>query len=145
MKQLIIGSLLILGSISDYSEPNQSNGTLVLEITGIDDKGGVMMIAVFKEDDKFLKEPSYAEEVSINEESNITVKFNNIPFDTYAISIYHDLNENGELDSNFIKIPKEPIGFSNEYFPKFGPPKFKNASFILNQNELKMNVNLETY
>jgi uncharacterized protein (DUF2141 family) len=42
-------------------------------------------------------------------------------------------------------IPKEPIGFSNEYFPKFGPPKFKNASFTFDQEILHKMVNLKTY
>jgi uncharacterized protein (DUF2141 family) len=120
-------------------------GTLVIEITGIENKGGIMMVGLFKETDKFLKIPSFNKETAIKDESVISVKFENISFDTYAISIYHDLNENGELDSNFIGIPKEPVGFSNNYFPKFGPPKFKKAAIDLNQKELKLNVNLSTY
>ena len=103
------------------------------------------MIALFKEDDKFLKIPSYYQEVEVYDETEIEVVFKNLPYKKYAVSIYHDINENGELDSNMVMIPKEPIGFSNDYFPKFGPPKFKNAAFDLNQSEIDMTVNLRSY
>lgn len=48
---------------------------------------------------------------------------------TYAIAIYHDLNSNLQLDKNFLGIPSEPIGISNN--PRFtlGPPKFKDSAF----------------
>jgi uncharacterized protein (DUF2141 family) len=135
---------LILYGISGFPQSTQE-GTIIIEITGIETEGGIMMVGLFKDTDKFLKIPSYNKDPKITDESNITVKLENIPYGTYAVSIYHDLNENGELDSKFMGIPKEPVGFSNNYFPKFGPPKFKNASFDLNQKELKIAVNLRTY
>ena len=48
----------------------------------------------------------------------------------YALLVYHDENSNGQLDRNFIGIPKEPVGFSNGYRPK-GPPNFRKAAFRL--------------
>jgi len=47
---------------------------------------------------------------------------------TIAVVAYHDVNLNGELDSNFIGIPREPVYLSNDYRPK-GPPRFERASF----------------
>ena len=120
-------------------------GTIIITIKGIENKDGIMMVALFNEEDKFLKVPSYSQEIPISDEIEIEVIFEKIPYRKYAVSIYHDLNENGDLDSNMIMIPKEPIGFSNDYFPKFGPPKFKNAAFDFSQKELRMTVNLKTY
>lgn len=144
MKFIFVILFLIQSALMVFAQSVQK-GTVIVEITGIENKGGIMMVGLFKETDKFLEIPSFSNETIIQDESIISVKLENIPFDTYAISIYHDLNENGELDSNFIGIPKEPIGFSNNYFPKFGPPKFKKAAFDLKQNELKLNVNLSTF
>jgi len=45
----------------------------------------------------------------------------------YALSVYHDENDNKQLDANFIGIPKEPVGLSNDHRPKFGPPKYRKA------------------
>lgn len=49
---------------------------------------------------------------------------------TVAILVYADRNGNGALDRNFIGIPSEPVGLSNDYRPK-GPPSFERASFRL--------------
>lgn len=38
----------------------------------------------------------------------------------YVFSLYQDLNSNGKLDTNFIGIPREPVGISN--YDGKGPP-----------------------
>lgn len=56
--------------------------------------------------------------------------FRNVAPGTYAVSAFHDINGNGVLDSNFIGLPKEPVGMSNN--PKImGPPRFAPASFAV--------------
>lgn len=53
-----------------------------------------------------------------------------VPAGNYALVVFHDENSNGRLDFNFIGIPKEPIGFANDYRPK-GPPNFARATLHL--------------
>lgn len=48
---------------------------------------------------------------------------------TYALSIFHDKNANGKLEKNFMGIPTEPYGFSNDAPAVFGPPKYDDAKF----------------
>lgn len=48
---------------------------------------------------------------------------------TYAVKVFHDVNDNGVLDTNWMGIPKEPYGFSNDAMGTFGPPSFQQASF----------------
>jgi uncharacterized protein (DUF2141 family) len=43
--------------------------------------------------------------------------------------LFHDANENGELDTNFLGLPKEAYAFSNNAKVTFGPPKFEKAMF----------------
>jgi len=57
-----------------------------------------------------------------------------IPDGRFALLVFHDENDNGRLDKNFIGIPKEPLGFSNRYKPK-GPPSFNRAAFVLTEEE----------
>lgn len=47
-----------------------------------------------------------------------------------AVLVYVDENGNGLIDKNFIGIPKEPLGISNNYRPK-GPPSFGRAKFTV--------------
>ena len=49
----------------------------------------------------------------------------------YAISVIHDENANGSLDTNWIGMPKEGVGASNNPKGFMGPPKFKDARFSL--------------
>ncbi|MEM7586255.1 MAG: DUF2141 domain-containing protein [Acidobacteriota bacterium] len=55
--------------------------------------------------------------------------FRDVAPGTYGISAYHDANDNGELDSNVMRIPKEGIAASNDARARFGPPKFEEARF----------------
>ena len=48
---------------------------------------------------------------------------------TYAVTMYHDSNGNGELDTNFLRIPKERYGFSNNARGTFGPPDYGECLF----------------
>ena len=55
---------------------------------------------------------------------------------------YGDINANGKLDSNFIGIPKEPVGFSNNCKGKFGPPKYEDCAFKIYDKSIEMTVEL---
>ena len=47
----------------------------------------------------------------------------------YAVSVFHDENSNGKLDRNFMGMPKEGVGKSNDAAGHFGPPKYDDARF----------------
>jgi outer membrane protein len=59
-----------------------------------------------------------------------------LPPGDYAVVVYRDANGNGRLDKNFIGIPREYLGFSNNYWPE-GPPTFARAAFTLGEGESK--------
>lgn len=61
----------------------------------------------------------------------------------YAASLFHDKNNNGKLDKNFIGIPKEGFGFSNNAKGSFGPPKFEDAVFTVEHGDLEMIIQLQ--
>ena len=52
-----------------------------------------------------------------------------LPAGRYAIQAYLDENDNHEVDQNFLGVPKEGVGFSNDAPFGLGPPKFKRAAF----------------
>ena len=49
----------------------------------------------------------------------------------YAVSVFHDENMNRKLDKNFVGIPREGYGTSNNPKRKMGPPDFEEAKFQL--------------
>jgi uncharacterized protein (DUF2141 family) len=54
-----------------------------------------------------------------------------LPPGIYAIACFHDENANGQFDQNFLGIPQEGYGFSNNLHPFFRAPSFESASFVL--------------
>ena len=59
----------------------------------------------------------------------------------YLISVYLDSNFNNKLDYNFLGIPKEQYGFSNNEVGNFRRPKFSEASFeLINDSSLKIRL-----
>ena len=72
----------------------------------------------------------------------VELVFEKVPPGTYAISVFHDANENGKLDSNFAGIPKEGFGFSNNAMGMFGPPSFGEAKFAF-EGEKKIEITLK--
>jgi uncharacterized protein (DUF2141 family) len=70
-------------------------------------------------------------------------EFQGIAPGRYAVSVFHDENSNGKMDTNFIGIPKEGVGASNDAKGRFGPPKFEAAAFQYSGGRLELKVRLE--
>jgi len=68
--------------------------------------------------------------------------FEDIPPGTYAIAVIHDENMNGKLDTNWLGIPKEGYGFSNDVKGLLGAPLFSAASFNYDGETLDLTVSL---
>lgn len=60
-----------------------------------------------------------------------TCTFDDVAPGTYAVSVMLDTNRNGKADKNFLGIPSEPWGVSNNVRPKMRAPKFEEASFTV--------------
>lgn len=100
---------------------------LEVVVKNIKNATGNIRVGVFKDAKTFLKKAAYGQVVK-SQQNQITVLFSDLPPGTYAISIIHDENENGELDSGMFGIPKEGFGFANDAMGTFGPPSFEKAS-----------------
>lgn len=102
---------------------------------------GNIRVGIFKDEKSFLKE-AFIGKVVKAEKGEITVVFDNIPAGKYGLSVIHDENENGELDSNMIGIPKEGFGFGNDAMGTFGPPDFEKASVDVRKDNASFSVSL---
>lgn len=95
-----------------------------IKISGIKKNSGKVVVEIFTDKSSWLEKP-YRKLVMPADEDVKTFSFS-IPYGKYSISVYQDINTNGEPDMNFLGIPKEPVGFGNNYKP-FGEPKFESA------------------
>jgi uncharacterized protein (DUF2141 family) len=68
--------------------------------------------------------------------------FEDIVPGTYALAVIHDENMNGKLDTNWLGIPKEGYGFSNDVKALLGAPSFSAASFLYDGGTLDLTISL---
>ncbi len=54
-----------------------------------------------------------------------------VPPGIWAVQAYQDEDGSGKVTRNFLGIPTEGLGFSNDAPFRFGPPKFADAAFRL--------------
>jgi len=77
----------------------------------------------------------------------ITIKFDNIPQGRYGILCYQNVSKkNGNKkgpDTNFIGLPIEPWGVSNNARPFFSTPKFDGIAFDVNKNIPDMEIEIK--
>jgi uncharacterized protein (DUF2141 family) len=135
MKNLLITSIMLM-ALNAHSQ-----NKVEVVVKNVKGATGNVRVGVFKDDKTFLKD-AWMGKIVKAEKGEVKVLFENVPVGTYAISIIHDENENGELDSNFFGMPKEGFGFSNDAMGTFGPPDFTKASFKVTGEALNMVISL---
>ncbi len=116
---------------------------LTVNISHIADKQHYIYIAVNRKSDGFPNTPDVVKYVVLDPSgsNSASVSIPNIPYGKYAITIFQDMNGNKKLDKGFLGIPSEPIAFSNDFHPMFGPPRWKDCEFDYSMNSYTVNIN----
>ncbi len=94
--------------------------------------GGKAILSLFDSEENFLKQPIASQTKQVDKSGKLVFILQNLSPKVYAVSVIHDLDSDGELDTGFLGIPSEPVGMSNNAKGRFGPPSFKQCSFELN-------------
>ena len=105
-------------------KPLKQRATLTIEVVNVEKNRGKVVVEIYNEKSGWLKSPFRRAALATG--ANAATASFDVPPGKYAVSVYQDLNENNRLDQNFLGIPKEPIGFGNNYKP-FGKPSFEPA------------------
>jgi uncharacterized protein (DUF2141 family) len=112
-----------------------ANSTLEVSVSGLRNMKGNVLICLTANPKAFpdcSKDPNSFKRV-VKATAAGSVGIEGVAPGTYALSLIHDENGNGKLDTA-VAIPKEGFGFSRNPTITFGPPKFKSAAFIVNGN-----------
>lgn len=117
-------TIFIQALILSAFRPSDQQSSLNIEVFNIQKNHGKVVVEIYSEKSGWLKSPFRRTTLSTDE--NYKMASFDVPQGKYAVSIYQDINENNTLDQNFLGIPKEPVGFGNNYRP-FGKPSFESA------------------
>ena len=107
--------------------------TLTIEFTIKKHNKGSILLALYDSAETYMKKGLKNARVEVKEKKAVIV-FEGLQKGSYGFSFFHDVNNNGKLDKNFLGIPKEPYGFSNDMAGKFGPPDFDKIAFEITED-----------
>lgn len=146
----MLGSLALAGTVhADVVPPSPAGApgvmaTVSVSVQGVLSAQGTITALLFASEDGFpAKEAKALRRVSVPASVGaVALHFERVPAGSYAITVYHDENGNGRMDKNWIGIPKEPVAVSNNEKGRMGPPKFKDAKFIIESEQKNLQINL---
>lgn len=119
-----------------------SAATLTVNVGNVTKAQGNVRIAVYDRETWLDTERWVAaERVRAETGPDVAATFD-LPNGTYAIAVLHDVNGNEKMDYKLLRLPKEPYGFSNGVVPRFGPPAFEDAAFVIADEDLSVAIEL---
>ncbi|PKI18145.1 hypothetical protein CXF71_00705 [Colwellia sp. 12G3] len=114
---------------------------LTINISDVNQGKGHVMVGLYSGSEAFSQgKASFGSRVKADKTQEQVV-FKDLPAGEYAIKIYQDENSNQKLDFNFIGIPKEGYGFSNNV-GRFGSPNYQEAKFTVKE---KTEIQIELF
>ena len=140
-----MAGFVLLGAIG-LAQQNKS-GTIKVVIEDVLDGQGQVRVALEKSAKDFdsgsFDTPKYLSRVEDAKGESVSVTFPAVPYGTYAIKAFQDLDGDGKLKTGFMGAPEEPWGFSNDATGFMGPADFSDAKFELNAPELELTIHLK--
>jgi uncharacterized protein (DUF2141 family) len=119
-------------------------GRLVVKVDGLKTIKGELVVKLFRKEDDLFGEP-FLQQIKTVTELTAMVEFTGVPYSSYAVFAFHDENNNGTLDHNWMHLPDEPMGWSNQWhFRLFtGMPTFDKTKFVFSQENSWITISLK--
>ena len=115
-----------------------------VQVSGMRNDKGQIVCALFSSAPDFPKngDKAVAHGKALISHGHSACEFPGVAPGRYAVSVFHDENSNGRMDTNFMGIPREGVGASNNARGHFGPPKFDDAAFQYSGGKLDLTITI---
>ncbi len=140
------GTLLAATALCVFMHAGAHAADLTVIVNNVQQDAGQVMLGLFNSAESFPKTVSQGALAPANERSatgQVRLVFKGLAPGQYAATAYHDLDSNAKLNANFMGLPTEPYGFSNNARGNFGPPTFKDAAITVGEQDLTIEVTLK--
>ena len=131
MRLFFLLLLSLLPQLMAAQVTTDTGTVLELKITDLKNTRGKVLVSLFIDEASFLKTPYKTVAVDISEAKEALARFDGLKAGAYALAVFHDKNDNGELDTNFLGIPKEGYGWSNNPKPTFRAARYDECMFTI--------------
>ena len=112
---------------------NAQDFSIDVTINGLENDNGVVLLQLVSMSEEGEENVVMDVEMTIKSgKSHYSIK--DVPKGVYGIKYFHDEDRDYELDTNWIGMPTEAYGFSNNVKGTFGPPDYSEWKFMLSSN-----------
>jgi uncharacterized protein (DUF2141 family) len=122
-KSIGIGSFLLVFTTAANA------ADLTVTISGVKNSTGSVAAALFNTETNFPRSQPFSVFRIKASGGPVSFTVHNLPPGKYAMTSFHDENDNGKLDADPVGLPTEGYGVSNDARDPLGPPQFSKASF----------------
>lgn len=140
---LVCLAALFAGSAVSAQAPSATKEyTLTIVVEGMDSNVGNLGILIFNGPKGWAEDRQAAlKDISVPAQAPTQKVEVKLPPGRYAIALIHDLNKNHKLDRNFLGMPKEQWGMSNNPHATIKAPPIEKAMFTLDgDKEVKIQL-----
>ncbi|WP_211347347.1 DUF2141 domain-containing protein [Sphingorhabdus contaminans] len=121
---------MCIASISSSSIAQSSSAALNVSFTGIEEKEGAILGAVFNSEDAYNGKGAPVRQIMISaDKSEVATALEGLEPGVYAIKAFHDIDGDMKMSTNPYGMPIEPFAFSNNAVGNMGPAKWADAKF----------------
>lgn len=112
-------------------------GDLIVDVTNIQSAEGEIGCTLHPEPDQFpMGQDGLTMIWQDADPAGVQCQFTGLTEGTYAVAVSHDLNGNRKTDTNFLGIPKEAWGVTNNVRPRLRAPRFEEAQMQIGETEV---------
>lgn len=145
-RTFLLGTIFLLGFSSFNSRAVEGN-SLTIFVTGLREQAGRLELSLYRTEQDWLQKDRAYQHISIPVQSDsMSVTLADLEYGEYAVSVFHDENDNGKLDMRWLPWPKpqEGAGSSNN-IQRNGPPRYDDARFLYSQDATTLTIELRYY
>jgi uncharacterized protein (DUF2141 family) len=133
IKSILLMMMLVL--------PAQA-ATVIVQVNKVKSAQGDIRASLCETEVAYKADKCIKEIVLKAQKGTTQLVFENVTPGTYGIQLMHDKNANGDMDFNFLGIPKEGYGFSNNAKPRLSQPSFQRISFAVGDATVTQSIDL---
>lgn len=105
---------------------------LIVRVSGISAPLGQIGCSLFAQEAGFPMDTRNARVTWLAADAQgVVCRYTDVPEGRYAVAVSHDLNGNQRVDTNFVGLPTEAWGVSNNVRPRLRAPRFDEAVFTV--------------
>ena len=118
--------------------------TLRLKVSNVDESTGMIWVGIYTGEDNFLiKEKARLVGVNVDREGDVYIDLEDMEVGkAYSLAIFHDIDNDGEMNRNWLGLPSEPWAFSGPAITRLRLPTFDETKFTVSKEMMQTTLRL---